>query len=101
MQLPVLAIGSNPEIMETLLRLINKNPNWTARGALSPEEAIAVFDHFKPALVLLCNGISDSSEKALRTYFTAKNPAVSIIQHYGGGSGLLTNEILQALDKNK
>jgi len=34
----------------------------------------------------------------LRGYFIKVNPAVIIIQHYGGGSGLLNNEILQALN---
>ncbi len=101
MQVPILAIGRNEEIMQTLLRLINKNEQWTARGALNDDESIAIFNSFHPRLVLLCNGIDDSSEKLLRTYFTGQNPAVTIIQHYGGGSGLLTNEILQALDQNK
>jgi hypothetical protein len=51
-----------------------------------------------PAIVLLSNGIDAGSENKLRNYFSARNPCVIIIQHYGGGSGLLKNEILQALD---
>lgn len=101
MQVPILAIGRNEEIMQTLLRLINKNKQWTAVGALNDDASIAIFNSFQPKLVLLCNGIDEGSETALRSYFTGKNPAVIIIQHYGGGSGLLTNEILQALDQNK
>jgi len=102
MQTKILAIGRNEEIMQTLLRLINKNERWNGSGALTDEEAIQAFDHLQPALVLLSNGIDDSSEEKLRHYFTGKNPAVIIIQHYGGGSGLLSNEILQALnDKTK
>jgi hypothetical protein len=98
MKTEILAIGRHDEIMQTLLRLINKNENWHAAGALTDEEAIRIFDSVQTDLVLLSNGIDEDSEKRLRAYFTRKNPAVIIIQHYGGGSGLLSNEILQALD---
>ncbi|MEO5681710.1 MAG: hypothetical protein ABIQ88_03660 [Chitinophagaceae bacterium] len=98
MKTDILAIGRNKEIMETLLRIIHNNKNWQAAGALTDEAAVQIFDSIHPAIVVLCNGIDDSSEKKLRSYFTARNPAVIIIQHYGGGSGLMRNEILQAMD---
>lgn len=101
MQIPILAVGRNEEIMQTLLRLINKNEQWIGHGALTDDEALKRFDSVQPKIVLLCNGIDESSEKTLSSYFTRSNPAVIIIQHYGGGSGLLTNEILQALDKQQ
>jgi hypothetical protein len=97
MKIEILAIGRNDEILQTLLRIIKKNENWSAAGALTDEEAMQIFDRVHPAIVLLSNGIDDDSEKKMRTYFTNQNPAVIIIQHYGGGSGLLSNEILQAL----
>jgi hypothetical protein len=98
MKTEILAIGRNEEILQTLVRLVKKNENWNATGALTDEEAMHHFDLVHPEIVLLSNGIDESSEKKLRSYFTGKIPAVIIIQHYGGGSGLLTNEILQALD---
>ncbi|HTE12543.1 MAG TPA: hypothetical protein VK645_16280 [Chitinophagaceae bacterium] len=98
MQIEILAIGRNDEILQTLLRIINKKENWNAVGALTDEAAILLFDQVHPGIVLLSNGIDDNSENKLRSYFTAKNPEIIIIQHYGGGSGLLSNEILQALD---
>jgi len=101
MKIEILAVGRNDEILQTLLRLINKNENWHAAGALTDEEAIQIFDALHPGIVLLSNGIDETSEQKLRAYFTGKNPSVIIIQHYGGGSGLLSNEILQALDKRQ
>jgi len=98
MKIEILAIGRNEEILQTLVRLVNKNENWHAAGALTDAEAIHIFDQVHPQIVLLSNGIDDDSEKKLRGYFTKINPAVIIIQHYGGGSGLLSNEILQALN---
>src|SRR5450432_1751921 len=98
MKIEILAIGRNDEILQTLLRIINKNENWHASGSLTDEEAIRIFDNANPAIVLLSNGIDAGSENKLRNYFSSRNPCVIIIQHYGGGSGLLKNEILQALD---
>jgi hypothetical protein len=50
-------------------------------------------------LVLLGGGIEDESEDRLCAAFKALNPEIIIVQHYGGGSGLLTAEIYQALEK--
>ena len=97
MQTQILAIGRNEEILQIVLRLINKNEQWNATGALTDEEAMAIFDKLQPRIVLLSNGIDEVCEIKLRKYFSSKNPDTIIIQHYGGGSGLLSNEILQAL----
>ncbi len=93
----ILAIGRNAEIMATVERLINKNPEWEALTALSNAEAIQHFDHQVIGLIMLCAGIDHTSEADLREYFSAHRPTVPIIQHYGGGSGLLTAEIYEAL----
>lgn len=95
----ILAIGRHEEILETVLRIINKSENWTASGALTDEKAIALFEEQKFDIVLLCAGIEEECEAVLRNTFTEKNPEIIIIQHYGGGSGLLSNEIIHALSK--
>jgi DNA-binding NarL/FixJ family response regulator len=93
----ILVVGRHPEIMATVERLINSNPNWEALAALTNAEAIQHFDHQMIDLILLCSGIDHTSEADLREYFGAHRPQVPIVQHYGGGSGLLTAEIYQAL----
>jgi len=95
----ILAIGRHQEILETVLRIINKSENWTAQGALTDEEAMALFDRTKFDIVLLCGGIQEECEQVLRAAFTQKDPEIIIIQHYGGGSGLLSNEIIHALSQ--
>lgn len=100
MKIEILAIGRSPAIMTTLLRLINKNENWHGNGAQTDVEAMAIFDRVRPAIVMFTNGINSTSEHLLRSYFTKKKNDIIIIQHYGGGSGLLTNEILHALAHN-
>ena len=95
----ILVIGRHEEILETVLRIINKSENWVAWGALKDEEAIALFDSQKFDIVLLCGGIQEECEAVLRNTFTQKDPEIIIIQHYGGGSGLLSNEIIHALSQ--
>ena len=58
---------------------------------------IELFQLNKYNLVLLGGGISDISEKKIRALFSRMNAEVPIIQHYGGGSGLLKSEIEVAL----
>lgn len=95
----ILAIGRHEEILETVLRIINKSENWIAVGALTDEKAIVLFEEQKFDIVLLCGGIEEECEAVLRATFTEKDPEIIIIQHYGGGSGLLSNEIIHALSK--
>lgn len=97
----ILVIGRHPQILETVLRLINQNENWNAVGALTDEEAIELFHKYSFDIVLLGGGIEEASEKKLRSLFTFQEPGIIIIQHYGGGSGLLANEIREALDKKE
>jgi hypothetical protein len=97
MKLNILVIGRYAQIMETILRLINGQENWRAAGALTDEEAKVKFENDNFDLVLIGGGVEEKSEKALSSVFKAKNSTIKIIRHYGGGSGLLFNEIEQAM----
>jgi hypothetical protein len=101
-KIKILAVGRHEQILETVVRLINNNPEWEGFGALTDKEAVQQFDHQVIDIILLCGGIEPESESNLRAYFTAHRPHVTIVQHYGGGSGLLTAEIYEALkERNK
>ena len=101
MKIEILVIGRNEEILQTVIRLINKNEAWNGTGVLTDEAAISSFEQLKPAMVLLTNGIDASSEQKLREHFARIHPGCIVIQHYGGGSGLLSNEILEALNRHE
>ncbi|SHL95686.1 hypothetical protein [Flavobacterium xanthum] len=97
----ILYIGRHLEILETVIRLINANENWNGVGVMNDEEAEEIFLRKDFSLVLLGSGIKEESEAELCTFFKNINPDVSIVQHYGGGSGLLKSEILLGLCNNK
>jgi DNA-binding NarL/FixJ family response regulator len=96
-KIQILVICRHEEILQTIVRLINKNENWEAIGAGADEKAIELFHQHSFDLVLLGSGISDEEENKIRKIFAYQNPQIKIIQHFGGGSGLLSNEIEAAL----
>jgi hypothetical protein len=102
MELPanvnILVVGRNPEILNKVLELIDKNTPYTAAGALTDDEAINLFSTEIFNIILLCQGIEPSADKKLRHIFNSGNPGIKIIQHFGGGSGLLYNELRAAIE---
>lgn len=94
----ILIVGCHADILETVLRLVNAQPGRTGIGATSASEALERIAGESFDLVLLTNGLSESEEHALRARIAALHPGLPVVQHYGGGSGLLDNEIRAALE---
>ena len=94
----ILYIGRHAEIMETVVRLLNNNENWNGTGTTEYSHAKELFIKLPVDIVLLGCGIDEEDELQLREFFKLHNPAAKIIQHYGGGSGLLYSEITIALN---
>ncbi|RZK70090.1 hypothetical protein [Pedobacter agri] len=97
MQTTILYIGRDPEITIVMNRLLNARPEWKGICVCTDEEALSILKAQDVDLVLLGNGINPECEKALREDIYKFKPGTKIIQHYGGGSGLLYGEIMTAL----
>jgi hypothetical protein len=97
MKVNILVIGRHQQIMETVVRLINTQPGWSAQGATTDEQAIEIFTGTHVHLVLIGGGVEEDSESKLKIEFEKINPQVKFIRHFGGGSGLLFNEVQEAL----
>lgn len=98
-QVNILYIGRSAEIKDIVVRLINNKEDWKATGVLTDNEAKAAWELAPFDIVLLGSGIEPEFETGLRHFFTGQKKDIIIIQHYGGGSGLLYNEIMEALNK--
>jgi hypothetical protein len=96
-----LILGKNEPILEIVVRLVNANEEWHAVGFSEEEIAKDYFKQNRLDIVLLSSGIEAESEKNIQTFFKAEQPDIEIIEHYGGGSGLLKCEILEALEKRR
>ncbi len=97
-KIKILTIGTHKEICDIVLRLINQDPGWEGHLAMNEQDAKSVFKDQDFDLVLLGSGIEEAMEERLRTFFKNMKPSIIILQHYGGGSGLLKGEIQEALE---
>lgn len=92
-KLNFLIIGKNAEILATLKRLIQSNEGWKA----DIQDSSLFFKSFLADnaidVILLSSGLEDDEENEIKVYVTAMHDHIKIIDHYGGGSGLLKNEI--------
>jgi hypothetical protein len=79
--LNILAIGRDSDILEVVQRLINSHEHWVATIVTTDEEAIAAFMRQRHPIVF------------------ELDPSVTVIRHFGGGSGLLENEVRTILDR--
>ncbi|HXS58160.1 MAG TPA: hypothetical protein VN726_18640 [Hanamia sp.] len=100
-KIQILGIGRDPVVLQKLLRFINERPDWEGTGTVDDESAIEIFHQRKYDIVLLIDGIGDSSEKKLRSLFSFNNPDLIFIRHEGDSTGLLANEIQESLDQKK
>ncbi|MEM1217511.1 MAG: hypothetical protein AAGH79_01290 [Bacteroidota bacterium] len=95
----ILYFGKNPAILPVILRLINAREDWEGEGSIDLEKIKSRLNEESFNLLLLGGGLRATEESHLRDWCKAKYPKMPIIQHYGGGSGLLYNEIEQAFQQ--
>lgn len=96
-QLQFLLLGKNEAILAILLRLVNADENWNGVAFNNEEEAQKYFQNNKIDIVLLSSAIEDHVEKEFTSFCLKHQPDVEVIEHFGGGSGLLKSEILHRL----
>lgn len=85
----IAVFGGNPDIEAVLVRLINQYETAEAVSFAEVDELLnARFD-----LVLLSSSVSEADEAKIRAQVS-----LPVIQHYGGGSGLLRAELMPYLD---
>jgi hypothetical protein len=88
-----LVIGKNQEILDSLKRIIENNEGWNAE--IKSDETVC-YDYIKANqvdIVLLSSGLDEEFENEIKVFCQNLDKDVKVIDHYGGGSGLLKNEV--------
>lgn len=88
-----LVIGKNQEILETLKRIIENNEGWTAEIQSDENFCYEYIKDNTVDIVLLSSGLEEDFEKKIKEFCAELDKEVKVIDHYGGGSGLLKNEV--------
>jgi hypothetical protein len=89
----ILIVGKHPDIMKTILRLLNNKSGWKGTVAFTAHQAVEKGNTISFNIVLLGAGLDVAESEQIKAYYK-----VPVVQHYGGGSGLLYAEIYQALN---
>jgi hypothetical protein len=82
----VVILGVNKDIVDLLVRLISNYPEFDAVGYLHIHEVLD--PEISMDILLLSSGISSADEAIVRAAVR-----IPVIQHFGGGSGLLRAEL--------
>lgn len=91
----ILAVGTNPEVMSVVERLLRSQDGWVPTVLNCAEEALTSLRTATAGydLLLLGAGLEPFEESALKTAAEGLVPPVPVVAHYGGGSGLLFAEV--------
>ena len=99
-QIKILFIASDQKIVDIVYRLINSNICWNGFATTDLDEAKNILIKEGIMLVLVGAGLEPKAEAEFKKYCNGFKQGIILVDHYGGGSGLLSNEILHALEKN-
>lgn len=90
-----LVIGKNEEILQTLKRVIENNEGWMAEISSNEAFGYKYIEEHNPDILLLSAGLEQTFESSVKEYIRKTGKPIKVIEHYGGGSGLLKNEVYQ------
>ncbi|CAM4203337.1 hypothetical protein AQBE111736_05895 [Aquirufa beregesia] len=93
----VLVVGKNEAIVALLIKLVNKYPELSAQGTCQLEEIPSICLKSPLDILLFSSGLSLDQEKEISQIVAQIHPSVKIVEHFGGGSGLLRTELNQVL----
>jgi hypothetical protein len=98
METNILVIGREPAILEVIERLINAHEHWHATVVSTLEGAVHAMDEKRYSIAFVSAGVSAEEEKIIRERLVGIDRDIVVSRHFGGGSGLLENEILGILN---
>ncbi|MDQ1096812.1 MULTISPECIES: pirin family protein [Chryseobacterium] len=96
-----LVIGKDQVILDTLKRIIEKNEGWKA--VLINNESLSrdAIRSYHSDIVLLSSGLQDAFEQEIKVFCGELDQNIKVIEHYGGGSGLLLSEVEECFSETQ
>lgn len=95
----IVSFVKNPEILPVLDRLVNKEEGWRGERAPDLDTATTLVRRGDIDVVLLGSGTGATERAVLQKIIEETGCSTVLLDHYGGGSGLLYGEVLEALGK--
>lgn len=94
----ILSACNHPDILSIMDRLVERQEGWSSSTAakLSTVFDLLGNEHFD--LLLLGAGFAEAEQREIEALIEEKKLPTKVVNHYGGGSGLLYSEIMMALE---
>ncbi|MCO5230259.1 MAG: hypothetical protein M9958_03790 [Chitinophagales bacterium] len=89
----ILVICYHQEILNTLERILLKTPNYKPNVSSDIASTNSYLSENKFDAIILGSGIPENQEQKIERWVKNNTSSTAIIYHYGGGSGLLFNEL--------
>ena len=89
----VLIAAKDPEITKVIDRLVNSYEGFRGESIHSVAELASILKEKPFHTFLLGAGFTKEQEIQMRAIASSLAPEMKIIEHYGGGSGLLLEEL--------
>ncbi len=91
----VLVLGMNEVINNVIIRLLNGMDDYLGEASNSITEMFTSLREHKYDILLIGAGFNEDQENMITQKALETHPDIKILQHYGGGSGLLRAELEQ------
>lgn len=89
----VLIAGKNIEVTEVIERLVNEMEGYKGRTIHAISNLDIVLKKQSFDVLLLGAGFQEDEELEIRRKAVLFQPDIKVVEHFGGGSGLLSAEI--------
>lgn len=99
--LRILSFVANPQILPVLDRLVNKQDGWSGDRAPNLSTASEQLQAEEYDFVLLGAGTGSEERAALQEIIDVRKLKTRLIDHFGGGSGLLYAEVIEKLGERE
>ena len=98
--LHILCACNHPEILDIMDRLVSKQDGWRSSKVDTFPKLVDLLKQQTFDLILLGAGFGDTERVAIEQQLTEQGQQTKVVNHFGGGSGLLYSEISLALAQN-
>lgn len=97
--LSFVVFSTNTRVLRIVNRLIDKHEAWSSTPTGDANEVLEVLERERPNMFLVAVGAESAHVETWEQYCETHD--IALIQHYGGGSGLLYNSIMQYLNSKE
>lgn len=92
--------GKNHDILACIERIFSNNDKFNVMLVTKLQDLFIYLNRQFYDGVLLGSGLTEEEEKTVGIWLKQNSPDTRLITHYGGGSGLLMNELLIAFSES-